>query len=108
MSFKVSSVQEYFDTLDRRFSPEGAKGADMIFQWKLDGQFWHAEIKEGTMVLHEGAHPSPTCGIEMTGDNFVKMINGEINGQLALLTRKLKLSGNKIQAGRMRTMFPQV
>lgn len=109
MSFKISSVQEYFDTLDKRFNPEGAKGQKMTFQWELEGEgTWHANINDGTMELHEGAAEKPSVTLQMKPDLFVKMINGEINGRMAAMTRKLKISGNRMLAMKVQKIFPQV
>lgn len=106
MTLKITSVENYFETLNQRFNPDGAKGVDMIFQWNLDGRFWHAIIKDQKVEIVEGKNEAATCTMEMTGDNFVKMINGDLNQNLAILTRKIKVSGNKIAAGRVRTIFP--
>lgn len=106
MSFKVTSVENYFETLNARFNPEGAKGVDMIFQWDLSGNFWHAIIQDQKVEVVEGKNEAATCTLEMNADNFVKMINGDLNQNLAILTRKLKVSGNKMAAGRVRTIFP--
>lgn len=106
MSFKITGVENYFETLNERFNPDGAKGVDMIFQWNLSNRFWHAIIKDQQVEVVEGESPSATCTLEMDADNFVKMINGDLNQNLAILTRKLKVSGNKIAAGRVRTIFP--
>jgi len=106
MKRKITSVENYFETLDDRFNPEGAKGVDMTFQWEIDGNHWHAVIKDQKMTLHEGENADATCTMHITGDNFVKMINGDLNEKLAILTRKIKVSGNKLQAGKVRRIFP--
>lgn len=106
MKRKITSVENYFETLEDRFNPDGAKGVDMTFQWEIDGQHWHAVIENQEMTLHEGQTDSATCTLHITGENFVKMINGDLNEKLAVLTRKLKVTGNKLAAGKVRRIFP--
>lgn len=106
MKRKVTSVENYFETLEDRFNPDGAKGVDMTFQWEIDGKHWNAAIKDQKMTLNEGETDSATCTLHITGENFVKMINGDLNEKLAVLTRKLKVTGNKLSAGKVRRIFP--
>lgn len=106
MKRAITSVENYFETLEDRFNPEGAKHTDMTFQWEIDGKHWHAVIADQKMTLHEGETDSATCTLHITGENFVKMINGDLNEKLAVLTRKLKVSGNKLAAGKVRRIFP--
>ncbi len=109
MSFKVSDANEYFDRLDERFDAAGAKGVDAIFQWDLgETGVWHAEVKDGTMTLHKGAHDAPTTTITMKGPNYVKMVNGDLNGQMAFMTGKMKIKGNIPMAMKLKNIFPQV
>lgn len=109
MSFKVESVQEYFDTLHDRFNPEGATKIDAVYQWDLDGAGkWYAIVKHGTLEVHEGEHPDPTTTIIMDADKYVKMVNGDLNGQLAVMTGKMKIKGKRMMAAKLRNVFPQV
>lgn len=106
MATQINSVEEYFASLPERFVPAGAVGVDAVFQWELDHLIYHAIIKDQTLTVAEGAHPAPTTKIRITADNFIKLNNGKLNHVLAMATGKLKVEGNRMIAGRMRTMFP--
>lgn len=111
MSFRVTSAQEYFDRLDERFQASGAKGVNAVFQFELGGDnggTWHAVVADGTMELHSGAHDSPTTTIKMKADDYVKMTNGDLNGQMAYMTGKMKIAGSIPMAMKMKSIFPQV
>lgn len=109
MSFKVASVEEYFSTLDKRFVEAGAKGVTAVFQFDLaESGIHHVEVKDNGMSYAKGAHASPTTTIKMTGENFVKMSNGELSGQMAYMTGKMKISGSIPMAMKMKEIFPQV
>lgn len=106
MATQINSVEEYFESLPQRFAPAGAAGVDAVFQWELDNQVYHAIIKDQTLTVAQGPHPNPTTKIRITAENFIKLNNGKLNHVLAMATGKLKVEGNRMIAGRMRTMFP--
>lgn len=109
-AIRVETVKEYFETMDKRFEPEGAKGVNAVFQFELSGDqggTWHAIVNDGTMECKEGAHDDPTTTIKMEGGNFVKMSNGDLSGQMAYMTGKMKIAGSIPMAMKMKNIFPQ-
>lgn len=107
---RVSSVKEYFDTLSDRFVASAAKGVSATFQFELAGDgggTYHVVVNDGTMAVHEGASTSPSTTLKMNADNYVKMVNGEINGSMAYMKGQLKVSGNVMLAQKMQSIFPQ-
>ena len=111
MSFRVSSVQEYFDTLDKRFNADGAKGVNATFQFELSGDEggnYHVSVEGDNMSVNTGDHDAPDTTIKMTGENYVKMVNGDLNGQMAYMSGKLKIKGSIPLAMKMKNIFPQV
>ncbi len=110
MTFKVTSTKEYFETLNKRFVGAQASGVEAVYQFELSGDeggTWHVVVSNGTMAVHEGAHASPTTTLKMKGDDYVKMSNGELNGQVAYMTGKMKISGSIPLAMKMKNIFPQ-
>jgi putative sterol carrier protein len=108
---QVTTVQEYFDTLQNRFSPEGAKTVQAVFQFELAGEgagcgTWHVVVDHGTMKVNQGAHTAPTATIKMTGDDWVKMVNGQLNGAMAFMKGQMKVTGNVLMAQKMQAIFP--
>lgn len=109
-AIKVATVKEYFATMNDRFEPEGAAGVEAVYQFELSGDeagTWHAIVNDGKMELVEGAHADPTTTIKMDGGNFVKMSNGELSGQMAYMTGKMKIAGSIPMAMKMKNIFPQ-
>jgi putative sterol carrier protein len=108
MSFKVSSAEEYFSTLDQRFLAAGAAGVQAVFQFNLEpAGTWHVIIDDGTFSVHQGAAESPTTTFVMKGDDYVKMVNGDLNGQMAFMTGKMKIKGAIPMAMKLKQIFPQ-
>lgn len=107
---EVTSAQHYFDTLGKRFSAEGAKGMVATFQFNLSGDGgmnFYVNIDDGKMDAAIGTHASPTVTINMTASDYIKMVNGKLNGQMAFMTGKLKISGNIPIAMKMQQVLPQ-
>lgn len=105
----VTSVQNYFDTLPQRFVPSAAKGVNAVFQFELSGDgggTFHVKVEDGTMAIVQGSAPAPTTTIKMKGDDYVKMVNGQISGTMAFMKGQMKISGNMLLAQKMQTIFP--
>lgn len=110
MTFRINNIPHYFETLPERFNAAGAKGVKAIYQFELagdEGGTWHAEIKDQAITVHEGAHDKPTTTLKMNADEFVNMTNGDLDGNMAYMSGKLKIAGNLMMAMKMRAILPQ-
>lgn len=109
MATRISSVKEYFETLPQRFVRDAAKGVEAVFQFEISGAgggTWHVAVKDGEMTVNEGPHPSPSSVVTSAAEDYVKIANGDINGLRAVMTRKMKVSGNLVMARKMQNMLP--
>lgn len=105
----LSSVKTYFDTLDQRFVPSAAKGVDAVIQWEIagpEGGDFHAIVKDDAVAVETGKHASPSVTISISDENYLKLLNGKLNGAMAVMTRKMKVNGNIKLARKMQQMFP--
>jgi nitrite reductase/ring-hydroxylating ferredoxin subunit/putative sterol carrier protein len=106
---RFETVDAYFQSLERRFDPSAAGDLEAVFQWSLSGdqQLHHfAEVRDGRIHTAAGVHASPTVAIEMSRDDYLRMINGDLNGALAFSTGRGKLRGPVRLAMRMQQLFP--
>ncbi len=106
---KISSCKEYFETLQERFVADQAKDVDATFVYELDGNgggTWTVKVKAGTLSVEPGAVPSPTVTYKMSADNYVKLANGDMNGAMAFMSRKLKVAGSIPMAQKMNKFLP--
>ncbi|MCA9572478.1 MAG: SCP2 sterol-binding domain-containing protein [Myxococcales bacterium] len=109
MSQRIESVQQYFETLDQRFVRDAAKGVEAVFQFDISGDAggtWHVVVKDGEMAVHAGSHDKPSAVVHAKDADYVKIANGDINGLRAVMTRKMRISGNLVMARKMQHMFP--
>jgi len=105
----VKSVKEYFETLPQRFQAEAAKSIEAVFQFELaepDGGTYHVTVDHGKMQVSEGPHPKPTATLKMKGEDYVKMVNGQLNGAMAFMKGQMKVVGNVLLAQKMQAIFP--
>ena len=104
---KVSSTQEYFDTLKDRFIAESAKGVNTSIEYHLGEEVWHVVIEDGALTdVAEGPLEKPSLTINMKADQFLDMSNGDLDGAKAFMTRKLKVKGNVAMAQKMKKFLP--
>ncbi len=106
---RFASVDAYFGTLAQRFDASAAGELDAVIQWSLSGEKkveHFAEVKGGRVRTAAGAHERPTLTIEMSADDYLSMINGELNGAFAFSTGRGRLHGPVRLAMRMQKLFP--
>ncbi len=109
MPAPVTSVKQYFDTLPERFQAAAAKGIHATFQFELSGEgggTYHAIVHEDALHVEPGPAESPTVVVKMAAGDYIKMSNGELNGQLAFMKGQLKVTGNLLLAQKMQAIFP--
>jgi nitrite reductase/ring-hydroxylating ferredoxin subunit/putative sterol carrier protein len=107
--FRVETVAEYFETLEKRFVPAAATGVDAVFQWELGGEgggTFHACVRDGSLSVHRGAHEKPTVALVMDASSYVRVVNGDLDGMRAFTTGGGKVKGSIGAAMKMRTLFP--
>lgn len=106
---RFESVSAYFDTLESRFDPRAAGDLDAVIQWVLTGaeaRAHFAQIRDGGMQLASGTHQAPTITIEMSAEDYLLMINGDLNGARAFATGRGRLRGPVRLAMKMQKLFP--
>jgi putative sterol carrier protein len=106
---RVASAQEYFETLAQRFVPSAGKGVEAVYQWELGGaaaRTFHAIVRDGELEIHDGPHPRPTVALAMDADDYVKVVNGDMDGMRAFTSGKGKVKGSVRAAMKMRSLFP--
>jgi len=105
---RVNSVQEIFADMDEGFNPDKAEGVDAIFQFDLTGdnggKYW-VKVQNKQVESHEGEHPSPTLTITSTADDYIALVNGELNPMMAFMQGKVKVKGDMGLALKLQAMF---
>jgi putative sterol carrier protein len=104
---KVTSVQDYFDSIQERFKPAEAAGVSAVVVYELDGAgVWTVRIKDQTLTVEPGSVEKADVTFKIKADDYVNLVNGDLNGAKAFLTRKLKVSGSIPMAQKMNKFLP--
>jgi putative sterol carrier protein len=104
---KFANVQESFDRIHERFKPDEASGVDATFVYELDGAgAWTICVKDAKLRCEPGGVEKPTVTFKIKAKDYLDLINGDLNGAKAFLTRKLKVSGSLPMAQKMNKFLP--
>ena len=75
--------------------PEKAKSINAIYQFDISGDAggtWTVDLTENPGVS-AGASESAQCTVSASDNDFVDLLTGKLNAQMAFLQAKLKISG---------------
>ncbi|GAB4368027.1 MAG: SCP2 sterol-binding domain-containing protein [Deltaproteobacteria bacterium] len=91
-----TTVQGFFDSLEGKLNADPSKmaGMDCVYQFQVGDQGYHVAMKDGKASVAKGAATSPNCTVTMAENDFLDMIAGRLNGQMAFMTGKLKVAGD--------------
>jgi putative sterol carrier protein len=104
-------VKDVFREMPNRFNKEATKGLNAVIQFNLTGDDagqYNLVIKDGTLEVKEGVHPSPSMTMTMAGSDYVDLTLGKLNGQMAFMQGKLKIAGDMGLAMKMQSFFKAV
>ena len=100
--------KEIFDQMAANVNADAAKGMNSTIQFNLSGDGggqWYVGIKDGKADVSKGTASSPNMTLSMTSSDYVDMILGKLNGQMAFMSGKLKISGDMGLAMKMQSLF---
>jgi putative sterol carrier protein len=89
------------EVLPRNFKPEKAGDFDVTAQLNLtgpNGGSWVLTLKNQTLKVTEGTHPSPTLTLTVAVADFMDLVNGKLRTAQAFFGGKIHLNGNLILA----------
>lgn len=100
--------KDIFAQMPANLDANAAKGMNATIQFNLSGDNggqWYVSVKDGAATVTEGAAASPNMTMSMAAQDYVDMISGKLNGQMAFMSGKLKISGDMGLAMKMQTLF---
>ena len=104
----MATVRETFEAMPVRFRPDRAQGVTAVIQYDITGTgggTYHVEIEKGTCTLREGPAPSPQLTLVMAAPDWLDMLAGKLNGQMAFMSGRLKHKGDMSLLLRLPSMF---
>lgn len=105
---QISSASEAFSQMAGSFDPAKAAGVNATIQMELTGDgggVWAVDIADGTLEVVEGGVDAPTTTLTMSADDFVGLVNGQVNAMAAFMQGKIKLQGDMGLAMKFQSIF---
>jgi putative sterol carrier protein len=109
MAEQPTSIKEVLTEMPNRFNAGAAKGLKAVYQFDLTGESgtkFNLAIDDGKLDVGEGTHASPNITITMAAGDYLDMVNGKLNPQMAFMSGKLKIAGDMGLAMKMQQLFP--
>ncbi|MEP7195785.1 MAG: SCP2 sterol-binding domain-containing protein [Saprospiraceae bacterium] len=89
------TTKEYLLNLPQKVNTNALEGLNTIFHFDLIGEGGGqvtVNVNLGHMTVEEGLVGEPSCKITAQEEDFKKVIKGELNPMMAILTGKLKIT----------------
>jgi putative sterol carrier protein len=104
-----SNIKDVFAALPTSFNASAAKGLKAVYQFNLTGDNggkYTVAIDDGQLTVDDGAHVSPNITITIAASDYLDMMSGKLNPQMAFMSGKLKIAGDMGLAMKMQSLFP--
>jgi putative sterol carrier protein len=91
-----ATVKGFFEGLPEKLNakPAALAGLDCVYQFRVGDSAYTVALKDGKTAVAPGEAASPNCTVTMAEGDFLDMVAGKLNGQMAFLTGKLKVAGD--------------
>jgi putative sterol carrier protein len=103
-----TDVKEVFEKVTGFFNKTAAQGLDAVFQFDITGNaggMWNVNIKDGVCEVQEGTHDAPTVTLTLSAEDWLAMVNKELNPLQAFMSGQLRVSGDIMLAQRIPELF---
>ena len=104
----ANTIQEFFDALPGKIDPARLTGMTATFQFVASGDGggdWNVKIADGKADIAQGKADSPTIVLTAAAADWLALMNGQMNGQTAFITGKLKIQGDMTLAMKLESLF---
>ncbi len=101
----MSEVKAFFDGVSSGVDASKIEGMNAIFQFNIGDDVYTVAVADGAVNVSEGAAEKASIELTMTPEDFIALTKGELNGQQAFLTGKLKIKGDMTLAMKLQSVF---
>lgn len=106
-SLRSTSVEGFFRAMPLVFQRGPARGWNGTFHFDLDGHTATVRIADGTLEVQRGLEGTADVTISGDGQTWLDVVTGKRNAVLAVLKRKLRISGDRSLVTRFAKCFPR-
>jgi putative sterol carrier protein len=89
------TATDFLEGLPAKVKPEAIEGLATVFHFDLEGEGGGQKtlvLKDNTLEAKDGLVDDAKCVVKAKAEDFVKVVSGELNPMMAVLTGKLKIS----------------
>lgn len=104
----ADTIQGFFDALPSKIDKAKLGGMAATFQFVATGDGggeWNVAIAGGDYTINIGKADNPTIVLTATAPDWLALMNGQMNGQTAFITGKLKIQGDMTLAMKLESLF---
>ena len=76
-----------------------------VYQFQVGEEAYSVSMKDGKASVAPAAASDANCKVTMAENDFLEMIAGRLNGQMAFMTGKLKIKGDMGLAMKLQSVF---
>ena len=84
---------------------------DAVYQFDLSGAQggqYYLQINDGACQVTRGSHPEPHVTLSRSGEDCVRVLNGQLNGPAVAMSGRLRISGDVGLALQLGALFPSL
>ncbi|MBJ94455.1 MAG: sterol-binding protein [Rickettsiales bacterium] len=106
----AANPTEFFKSKAEQINSAGdaLSGINAVYQFNLsgdDGGSWVIDLASDSKGVRTGEEDGAQCVISMTSADFMSMIQGSLNPQMAFMTGKLRVKGDMGLALKLQTIL---
>lgn len=92
----MSDLKTIFQEMDSSLkrNPNLVDGVQATYQFHIDGEDYRLVFDGENSFAESGSDDQADCTILMNTEDFVKMVEGNLNGTQAFMSGRLKIKGN--------------
>ncbi|MBA4494607.1 SCP2 sterol-binding domain-containing protein [Paenactinomyces guangxiensis] len=86
-------------------NPEGISEVEAVYQLDLSGGTYQVRFSRGKAECAEGTPWESQCTLQISDDNFSKLVEGKLSPTAAFMSGKLKVKGELGQALKLQSIL---
>ena len=82
---------------DLKPNPDKVAGINAVYQFNITGDnggTYYVDLTGDAPAVSAGTSDNANCTITAADNDFIDMVSGKLNGQMAFMTGKLKIAGD--------------
>lgn len=89
----MANARDFLFSLPNKVAPEALEGQTSLFHFDIaDSGQYTVQLADGKLNVSEGFSGEPTCKVSTSEANLSKILTGDLNPTMAMMTGKLKIS----------------